>query len=63
MPTCFGAIHRIESDPNCNFSRLYSLRVKHKISRVRFGLKFMVGSPIAQFRTQRRGSNRILLQP
>ena len=19
MPTCFGAIHRIESDPNCNF--------------------------------------------
>ena len=33
MPTCIGAIHRIESDPNCNFSRLYSLRVRHKISK------------------------------
>ena len=33
MPTCFGVIHRIESDPNCNFSRLYSLTVRHKISK------------------------------
>ena len=33
MPTCFGVTHRIESDPNCNFSRLYLLRVRHKISK------------------------------
>ena len=33
MPTCFGAIHQIESDPNYNFSRLYSLRIWHKISK------------------------------
>ena len=33
MPTCFGVIHRIESDPNCNFSRLYSLTVGQHFSK------------------------------
>ena len=28
IPTCIGAIYRIESDPICNLSRLYLLRVR-----------------------------------
>ena len=39
MPTCFGAIHQIESDPNGIFSRLYSLRVRHKISKSQVRVK------------------------
>ena len=39
MPTCIGDIHQIESDPYCNFSRLYSLRVRHKISKSQVGGK------------------------
>ena len=33
IPTCIGAIYRIESDPICNLSRLYLLSVRHKISK------------------------------
>ena len=63
MPTCFGDIHRIESDPYCNFSRLYSLRVRQKISKSQVWGKIQGRSPMAQIRTQRRGSKQFLLQP
>ena len=33
MPTCIGAIYRIESDPDRNFSRHCLLKRRHKISK------------------------------
>ena len=63
MPMCFGDIHRIESDPYCNFSRLYSLRVRQKISQESGSGKIQGKTLMAQIRTQRRGSKQFLLQP